>query len=339
MARGRQSRWTPPLLTAAASLALLCAGGCGQAGGSAERDAPPAASFPAPEGRTLLELREDSAGSDLVVLPVGLVYDKGDRYGFGVFTVSKEQVSHADVAIYFSHGPRRRALGPYPARVESLETSAAFVSQTTGEDPEASKALYVVDDPPLGRDGEWSVLAMIRDADGSMAATFAPSIVVGHFPQPRPGFPRSPANPPDVGEPAPVVHTPTTDDVASIREIDTRQPPDEMHEDDLADVLGHEPVIIVFATPALCQSRTCGPVVDVTEEARQRFAGRIAFIHMEIYRENDPGKGVRPQVKAFRLPSEPWLFAIDREGIIRSRIEGAWSVADVEHAAEGLLDE
>ena len=33
-------------------------------------------------------------------------------------------------------------------------------------------------------------------------------------------------------------------------------------QDDFADVLGTKPVVIVFATPALCQSRVCGPVVD-----------------------------------------------------------------------------
>ena len=35
---------------------------------------------------------------------------------------------------------------------------------------------------------------------------------------------------------------------------------------------------------------------------------------MEIYNDNDPSKGVRPQVRAFHLPSEPWLFTIDRHG-------------------------
>jgi hypothetical protein len=35
---------------------------------------------------------------------------------------------------------------------------------------------------------------------------------------------------------------------------------------------------------------------------------------------------VRPQVRAFHLPSEPWLFAIDRRGVIRAEIEGAFGV-------------
>lgn len=320
-------------LLAFAAAALLA--GCGESE-RVERDAPSAHSFPAAGHRSLVDLYQATPRSGLVVLPVGLVYQQGDRYGFAVYTAGKDQVTDADVALYFSagEGPAR---GPYPARVESLQTSPQFVSQSTGQDPEASTAIYIVDRPNFDRDGEWRALAMIRDEDGSVSSAFAPSIVVGHSSHRRPGFPRSPAPPIGVGEKAPAVHTPTVDDVVDVGEIDTRQPPDQMHDDDLADVLGHKPVILVFATPAFCISRACGPVVDITEEAHQKFGDRISFIHMEIYRDNDPNAGVRPQVDAFRLPSEPWLFAIDADGVVRTRIEGAWSVDDVETAARDLL--
>ena len=338
-ASAERRRWVAALGTAAAfCAAAVLAAGCGGYDSPA-REAPAAASFPAVEGRSLLDLYGQTERSGLVVLPVGLVYEKGTRYGFAVYTVAKKQVTEADIAIYFSHGEDGPALGPYPARVESLQTRPQFQSQSTGEDPESSKALYVVDRPPFDRDGEWRALAVVDEGDGSFRSVFTPSIVVGHFPRASQGFPRSPANPPAVGERAPRVHTPTEDDVADITEIDTRIPPDQMHEDDLADVLGRKPVIIVFATPAFCQSRACGPVVDVAEEARARYGEGVSFIHMEIYNGNDPTAGVRPQVKAFRLPSEPWLFAIDADGVIRTRIEGAWSVADVEAAAAGLLKE
>ena len=69
----------------------------------------------------------------------------------------------------------------------------------------------------------------------------------------------------------------------------------------------------MFATPKFCQSRVCGPVVDVAEQVKQLYGDKAAFIHMEIYNDNNPSKGVRPQVRAFHLPSEPWLFAIDRQ--------------------------
>ena len=87
---------------------------------------------------------------------------------------------------------------------------------------------------------------------------------------------------------------------------------------DYADALGKEPIMLLFATPQFCQSRVCGPVVDVAEQVQQEYGDEAAFIHMEIYNDNDPSKGVRPQVRAFHLPSEPWLFAINREGVVSS---------------------
>ncbi|HEX5714187.1 MAG TPA: hypothetical protein VFX85_12820 [Solirubrobacterales bacterium] len=319
---------------ALALLALFVAG-CGEEQ-SDGRAAPAASEFPAPEGATLAELQKRAGPSDLVVVPVGLTYEEGDRYGFVLSTAARKEIANADVALYFAAG-EGPAQGPYPARTESLQASPQFQSQSTGEDPETSKVLYVVDDPPFGRDGEWEVMAMIRAKDGSFDAAMAPGIVVGYYPSRIHGFPVIAENPIAVGEPAPRVHTPTIGDVASAKELDTREPPDRMHEDDLADVLGRKPAIVVFATPAHCQTWACGPVLDATEEASARFGDDVSFIHSEIYKGNDPNAGIRPQVLAFRLHSDTWLFAIDEDGVVQERLEGAWGPAAVEAAAEELL--
>ena len=84
-----------------------------------------------------------------------------------------------------------------------------------------------------------------------------------------------------------------------------------MHDDDLAEVLGKKPVVLLFATPALCQSRVCGPVVDIAEQVKRDRGDEAAFIHMEIYNDNPANEGLRPQVQAYGLPTEPWLF-VDR---------------------------
>ncbi len=330
-----------PPVAAFGVLACLVAAGCGNRySGISSMAAPPRSEFPPAEGRTLTSLLALSGGeSELVVAPTGEVFDRGrDRYGFGVFTPGREQITDAEVALYFAHGENGRALGPYPARIESLATESAFIAETTGKDPQAGKVVYVVDDAPFRANGEWRVLALIKKG-GSTEGTFVPSAVVGHFPHPQKGFPKSPANPPDVGEPAPHVHTPTAADVGGdLRKIDTRVPPDQMHEYDLAEVLGKEPAVLLFATPQFCQSRVCGPVVDEAEQVHQTDGKGVAFIHMEIYEENNPNLGVRPQVKAFHLPSEPWLFVIDKHGIIRTRIEGAWGIPELEQALRGVRE-
>jgi hypothetical protein len=149
---------------------------------------------------------------------------------------------------------------------------------------------------------------------------------------------------PKVGEKAPIITTPTVASVGGdVSKIDTRVPPDSMHDVNFADVVGKKPVILVFATPALCQSRVCGPVVDIAEELKSENKGDAAFIHMEIYNNNKIAQGclegttlvnkcLRPQVLAYHLPSEPWAFAIDRHGTIVARLEGAFSKSELEAA-------
>jgi hypothetical protein len=74
--------------------------------------------------------------------------------------------------------------------------------------------------------------------------------------------------------------------------------------------------------------------VDVAEQVKRDSGGDVAFIHQEIYRDNDPNKGVRPPVADFDLPSEPWLFVIDRSGRVSTAIEGAFSVEELQAAVD-----
>jgi hypothetical protein len=308
-----------------ALLALVLLAGCGGDDDSSDSgsDAPAASAFPEPPQR-LEELLADHAGDDqLVVSPAGSVFSEGrNRLGFAVFTLDRTQVTDADVAIYAAHGATGEVEGPYPARVESLETDAAFTAQTTANDPDAAKVVYV-SELQLDQPGEWRLVALVQQPGEDPVAVRMPSVAV------RQGDPI-----PDVGEKAPVIHTPTTEDVGNVSEIDTRVPPDDMHNVDFADVVGEKPVVLMFATPALCQSRVCGPVVDVAEQVKRDAGDDAAFIHMEIYDDNDVNKGLRPQVRAYHLPTEPWTFVIDADGRISSRIEGALSVGELEDALD-----
>jgi len=330
----------PQILFAAVIAAALIAGGCGDSNDPADRSAPPAAAFPSADGKTLEQIAAQADGTArAVVSPTGMVFRRGsNRYAFGVFTRAREQVTDADVALYFAHGPKGRAGGPYPARVESLETAPAFRAKTTALDPDSAKAVYVVPKVEFNADGEWRVLALVR-VDGKLGATRVPSAVVGRPPAGAATLAkgRGVPMPPTVGERAPRIHTPTAAEVGGdLSKIDTRVPPDDMHGVDFADVLGEKPVVLLFATPALCVSRTCGPVVDIAAEVKAELGDEAEFIHMEIFDENDPNKGVRPQVSAFRLPTEPWLFVIDRNGVIRTEIEGAFSADELRHAVREI---
>jgi hypothetical protein len=317
------------MLRAWLSLALLAAliAGCGgdddEGSGSASVPAPPASDFPAANGQPLEHVLGASRGQGPVVSPAAKVLRRGEnRFSFGVFTVEHEPITDAQVAIYAAPGGiDGPAEGPYPARIVDLETEAAFRAKSTADDPDAATVVYV-SDIPLKEPGRWTFAALTREADAFTARLVPTPSLVGQF------------NPPDIGDEAPVTDTDVAADHPDISEIDTRQPPSSMHDENLADVLGKKPVVLLFATPALCQSRICGPVVDVAEQVKRDSPGDVAFIHQEIYNDNDAGKGSRPPVVDYNLPSEPWLFVIDRSGRIDTVIEGAFGIDELQAAVD-----
>ena len=173
----------------------------------------------------------------------------------------------------------------------------------------------------LDRDGNWDLAAVFHGGNG-YTASLIPTIKVG-------GSKRSPPWDSARRESTP---RPSADVGGDVGQIDTRSPHDDMHKVDFADVLGKKPIVLLYATPALCQSRVCGPVVDVAEQVEHEAGDGVDFIHMEVYNNNNASDGIRPQMREFGLHTEPWVFVIDRKGIVRTRIQGAFDAAELEQA-------
>jgi hypothetical protein len=356
----RAPRLAPALLclVAAGVLTAGCGGdssdedSTGSSLGAAEsRPAPPKSGFPVAEGRTLREvLKAADRPAELVVRDAADVFYPGlNRYPFGVFDRDGGEIPDAEVALYLAKVPEPKpgakskpgnrgqaakaakkgldqpARGPFPAAIESLAVAPEFRSKAAGEGPEPASVVYSTE-LNLPSEGEWKVAAILRE-DGELMGAQLPSAMVGEF-----------KRVPRVGERAPVIHTPTAQDVGGdLSKITTRVPPGTQNEVDYAEALGKEPIVLLFATPEFCQSPVCGPVVDVAEQAKHEYGDKAAFIQMEIYNENDPAKLVRPQVRAFRLPTEPYLFAIDRDGILRDTVEGAFGLKLMHEAVDKAI--
>jgi len=323
------SRKHPKLVLALVASAMLAFGlaacGGGSDGDETAREAPAAADFPSAEGKTIEEFYgEMPEATDTVVSPAAIAFEVGDnRYPFGVFDVGGAQIDDAEVALYFAKTTNDEVVGPMPAKVESLETKPAFRAKGS-EGPDEASTFYVVEDMKFDRSGPWLAMAVIEGDEGP-EVTRLPSPVIGQYPAI-----------PKVGDKAPVVSTPTADSVGGdLSKIDTRQPPSSMHDNDFKDVVGEKPVSLQFATPALCQTRVCGPVVDITEQVKSEFGDQVEFIHSEVYVNNTPPR-LRPPLIAFGLETEPWLFLVDTDGRIQRRIEGPFSVAELSTWVEEL---
>ena len=304
--------------------------GCG---GSDKPDRPPPqpeptgqpADFPSASGKTLNDLASMADGQGPVLAPsVSLLHKGVNRYGFALFDTARKQITGAEVALYTARADGSGVRGPYVARSESLAVKPQFQSQTVASDPNAAKSVYVAD-VPFKRNGKQAVVAIAK-LDGRLLVTngFSVNVTPAH----------STSGPPSDGDKAISVHTQTLTDVGgNAAALDTRRPfAKDLLQTDLADVLGKKPVVVTFATPLLCASRVCGPVVDIVEQVKATAPKGVAFIHQEIYKDNQVNKGVRSQVAAWRLASEPWTFVIDRKGRISTRLEGAFSVGELQRA-------
>lgn len=330
------------LVVAAVTLALIS--GCG--GQDADRDPTPrgpasselrrqldaatrvnVGDFAPAAGRTLRQVADDvtMTGPELALATQTVTPGPAQRLAFGLID-PKAGFLYAPTVVYIARGENARASGPFRAPADLLVTDSPFRSQTaaTEEDPFAAIYEALVRIP---RPGRYLVLAVSKFKGQDLAATGVVTV-------------RSEsADPiPDVGEAAPRVATDTVSDAGGdIKSIDTRLPPDDMHDVSFKDVVGSRPVALVFATPQLCQSRVCGPVVDIAAQLKETYGGRMTFIHQEVYVDNDPNKGLRQPLRAFRLPTEPWLFIVDRAGRITSRLEGSFGFNAFESAIKTAL--
>jgi hypothetical protein len=334
-------RFLPTILMAATVLALAT-GGCGGGGEEASpgtRSQSPAspedrglaeaanvsrADFPAADGRSLQEIADSAQPGPSVGLAVSTLLPGRNRVAFGLLD-DANRVLYAKSAVYVAPSPSAPAAGPYPAPADSLITRPEFRSRFGASAKDPFAAIYGAT-VPFRNAGQYAVLVLSKQGS---RVTASPTRV-----EVQPDTPI-----PAVGERAPAVENDTLESAGGdIEAIETRVPPDDMHDVRFKDVLGTQPVALLFATPALCESRTCGPVTDILLQLKETYGQRMAFIHQEVFVDNDPAKGYREPLRQFGLRSEPWLFTIDRRGRIAARLEGAFGVETARRAIEAALE-
>ncbi len=153
-----------------------------------------------------------------------------------------------------------------------------------------------------------------------------------------------------VGEPAPASETPTLDDVGGdIAQVSTDSDPvPAFYETSVADALaGQKPFILVFATPKFCTSAQCGPTLDRLKPVAKAHQD-VTFINVEPYKLQVVDGQLQPELDAngalqatditneWGLLSEPWIFAVDGDGIVRGSYELIVSDEELEAAIDDI---
>ena len=233
-------------------------------------------------------------------------------------------------------------------RVVETPTAKVYVARSLADAPESSAEARLLKLDPHGVGSSHTQKHVDPDAEALFVTrlTFAETgrywLVVDLPGKPIQGLfaldVKAKAAAPAVGNKAPPSDNPTLAD-APANEITTSRPPDrELLRSSVKDALeAKAPFVVVFATPQYCTSRTCGPTVEIVDEVRRRSTGsRVRFIHVEVYEDNDPAKGVNRWMTEWKLPSEPWIFVVDETGVIRARFEGSASVEELEAAVKAV---
>lgn len=148
---------------------------------------------------------------------------------------------------------------------------------------------------------------------------------------------------PAIGDPAPPSRQATLAD-AEITDISSAENPIAgMLEMTVADALQTgKPVVVAFVTPAFCQTRFCGPVLEqIVVPAYEQYNDRAIFIHVEPYvLAKARTEGVLepvPAVTEWGLRSEPIIFVIGTDGRIVAKFEGILEVTELTEAIEAAL--
>jgi hypothetical protein len=287
---------------------------------AAER--PVASQFPSASGKTLQQLAK-LAGANAQLGAANGTFTPGFRRLAFALTSSSQQFIYAPTAVYIATSPTAPVRGPFLAPADPMTVAPQYRSKQNSA-PGGLQAIYWTNLPaPQAR--TYDILSLTRTANGLTGAT-GEIAVAKHWPIP------------DVGQRPPAIATDTLASVhGKVSLLTTRVPPESMASVSFNQVLGKKPVLLIFSTPELCHSRICGPVTDVAVELQHQFGNQIVFIHQEVYANNNPTLGLRPQLKAFHLQTEPWVFAINRQGVVVARLEGAFGVNELRQAIQAAL--
>lgn len=155
---------------------------------------------------------------------------------------------------------------------------------------------------------------------------------------------------PAIGAPAPSVDTPTAADVGGdLTRLSTDTDPEpRFYETSIADALAAgEPFVVAFATPAFCETATCGPTLDTVKEVAADNAD-LTFINVEPYVMEVRDASLQPVLDAqgqlqaapwtdeWNLVTEPFIAVVGTDGTVRAKFEGTIAAEELQAAIDAL---
>jgi hypothetical protein len=145
------------------------------------------------------------------------------------------------------------------------------------------------------------------------------------------------------GDPLPELQTPTVDDARGVTPLCTREPACDLHARTAAEIVAAgEPMALLVATPAFCQTVICGPVLDVLLGVLPDVPG-VTGVHAEVFADPENNsvppteEDYAPVVGQLGLAFEPVLYTIGSDGVVRDRLDYIFGEAEIRRVLEDLV--
>lgn len=269
------------------------------------------------DGHTHLDVAQVSEQIEVALVPSELTVG-ANRFAVGLFDAAGDMVRDAEVHFhYFDLSDTQAPLLESHAEAARLQT------------PDGTTIFAQERD--FGRAGPWGVEVQAQFADGRTAVKRIRFTVLAESPTLKPG------------EVVPAIDTPTAAGVDNdlARLTSAPEPNPAFYQVSLDQALASgRPTVLLFATPAFCQTRFCGSDYEIVGDLQARYHAVFNFIHVEVYTGlPDPAANqwqIAPAMVAFGLSTEPWVYLLDQNGTVAYRVEGMVSPEELERHLQAI---
>jgi hypothetical protein len=265
-----------------------------------------------------------------VLLAKEFVAGAESRFIFGLLDNQNDFLPEADVNLRFfrigADGRTGTLAFEAPARYLVMDVEGAHThDNSSGETVTEETVPFYVADVPFDVAGRWGAeVAATLPGESASQTQLAWEVLAA---------PQTPVD----GAAPPASQNDTAATNPNTESLCSRNPACDLHDIVIGDAIGKgRPMVVQFSTPAFCETRFCGPVLEALLTQVPAYRDRIDFVHIEVYQDFQLQR-YRPAVQEWGLTGEPYTFFVGADGLVRSRFEAIFTIDELKAQLDGLL--
>jgi hypothetical protein len=262
-----------------------------------------------------------------VLLAKEFVVGAPSRFIIGLLDAQSDFLREASVNLRFfrigTDGRTGTLAFEAPTRYLEMDVADAHAHDGGGTGGDDRVPFYVAD-TPFDQAGRWGAeIASTLPGESEYKSQLAFDVLAA---------PQTPA----AGTKPPASQNDTAATNTKLQSLCSRDPICGLHDLVIGDVLGKgRPLVVQFSTPAFCQTRFCGPVLEALLTQVPAYRDRIDFVHIEVYQDHQLQR-YRQAVQEWGLTGEPYTFFMRSDGLVHSRFEAIFTIDELKAQLDAL---